>query len=148
MLALTCAFLIIDLAFWGATIIKVPEGGWFPLVVAAIIFTFMSTWKKGRNILADHMKSSELPLEKFMDDISAQANVKESEIKRVEGTAVYMYSNPQGTPPALLHNIKHNKVRGFFFHDNISIILSSCLLWYRLNIMNIQEYSQISLEMI
>jgi len=108
--ALTIGFLIIDLAFWGATIIKVPQGGWFPLVVAGIIFTLMSTWKKGRTILGAHIKSGELPLEDFMDDISAQVDVDESEIKRVKGTAVYMYSNPQGTPPALLHNIKHNKV--------------------------------------
>lgn len=110
MLLLTGAFLVIDLSFWGANIIKVPDGGWFPLVVAALIFTLMTTWKKGRGILADHMKSSELPLENFMQDIASHAEVEESEIKRVDGTAVYMYSNPEGTPPALLHNIKHNKV--------------------------------------
>jgi len=115
---LTIGFLIIDLAFWGANIIKVPDGGWFPLVVAALIFTLMTTWKKGRTILADHMKSSELPLEDFMNDISGQANIKESEIKRVEGTAVYMYSNPNGTPPALLHNIKHNKV----LHEEVVLL--------------------------
>lgn len=110
MLLLTGSFLIIDLAFWGANIIKVPDGGWFPLLVAGLIFTLMTTWKKGRSILVEHMKSSELPFENFLKDIVAQSQVDEGKITRVKGTAVYMYSNPEGTPPALLHNIKHNKV--------------------------------------
>lgn len=118
MLLLTGGFLIIDLAFWGANIIKVPDGGWFPLVIAGMIFTLMTTWKKGRSILADHMKSSELSLEKFMADVGGHTKVQESKIKRVEGTAIYMYSNPKATPPALLHNIKHNKV----IHEDVVVL--------------------------
>jgi KUP system potassium uptake protein len=116
--ALTVFFLIIDLAFWGANIIKVPQGGWFPLVVAGLIFILMTTWKKGRTILYNHIKSDELPLEDLINDVSAHTNVKESEIKRVSGTAVYMYSNPDGCPPALLNNIKHNKV----IHDEVVLL--------------------------
>lgn len=110
MLLLTGFFLVIDLAFWGANIVKVPDGGWFPLVVAALIFTLMTTWRKGRSILYEHMRKGELSLESFIEDVETHTDVKQGEIKRVDGLAVYMYSNPMGTPPALLHNIKHNKV--------------------------------------
>lgn len=108
--SLTSVFLVIDLAFFGANIIKVPEGGWFPLVVAGLLILVMTTWKKGREVLKKRIRAAELPLEKFMKDVESYADVEEHKIKRVDGTAVYMYSNPDGTPPALLHNIKHNKV--------------------------------------
>lgn len=109
-LSLTGVFLIVDLAFFGANIVKVPEGGWFPLVVAGSLLLIMTTWKKGRDILKKRIRAGELPLEKFMQDVESYADVEEQKIQRCEGTAVYMYSNPKGTPPALLHNIKHNKV--------------------------------------
>lgn len=118
MLLLTGVFLIIDLAFWGANIVKVPDGGWFPLVVAAFIFTLMTTWRRGRSILYEHMQKGELPLEDFVEDFETHADIDEEKIKRVDGLAVYMYSNPMGTPPALLHNIKHNKV----LHDKVIIL--------------------------
>lgn len=102
--ALAGFFLVIDLAFWGANIVKVPDGGWFPLVIAAIVFTVMTTWKRGRQILGERIQEGTLPLELFLKDIAASPPV------RVPGTAIFMYSNPQGTPPALLHNLKHNKV--------------------------------------
>lgn len=111
-------FLIIDLAFFGANMVKIPDGGWFPLVIAAIIIVMMTTWKKGRRILYEHLKSGELPLEKFMQDVGTHAEVQESKVKRVSGNAIYMYSNPSATPPALLHNIKHNKV----IHENVIIL--------------------------
>lgn len=117
-IGITALFLIIDLAFWGANIIKVPDGGWFPLVIAAVVFTLMTTWKKGRTILAEHLKSSELPLQDFIDNIVEYADTKEENIKEVTGTAIYMYSNPKGTPPALLNNIKFNKV----LHKNIVLL--------------------------
>ena len=97
-------FLIIDLAFWGANLLKIPHGGWVPLVIGAFVFTLLTTWKKGRQILAGRMKERTLPLDLFVRDILARPP------HRVPGTAVYMYSNPGGTPPALLHNLKHNKV--------------------------------------
>ena len=106
------AFLIMDLAFWGANIIKVPEGGWFPLVIATFIFTLMTTWKRGRKILASRMKAGELPFELFLKSLAKE------KLARVPGTAIFMYSNPNSTPPALLHNIKHNKV----IHENIVLL--------------------------
>jgi KUP system potassium uptake protein len=102
-------FLIIDLAFWGANLLKIPHGGWFPLLVGAIVFTLLSTWKKGRQILSKRLRAQTLPRELFLE------NIRTSPPVRVPGTAVYMYSNPEGTPPALLHNLKHNKV----LHDRV-----------------------------
>ena len=117
-IGITALFLIIDLAFWGANIIKIPGGGWFPLVIAAVVFTLMTTWKKGRNILNEHLKSSELPLQEFMGNMAEYTETKEEKIKEVDGTAIYMYSNPEGTPPALLNNVKFNKV----LHKNIILL--------------------------
>jgi KUP system potassium uptake protein len=100
----TIVFLAIDLAFFGANIVKIPHGGWFPLVVGAIIFTGMSTWKTGRRILSERLSAGTLPVELFLKDVAARPP------HRVPGTAVFMYSNPVGTPPALLHSLKHYKV--------------------------------------
>jgi KUP system potassium uptake protein len=102
-------FLVVDLAFWGANLLKIPNGGWFPLVVGCVVFTLLTTWKRGRQILARRMRTGTLPRELFLQDITARPPV------RVDGTAVYLYSNSQGTPPALLHNLKHNKV----LHDRV-----------------------------
>jgi KUP system potassium uptake protein len=97
-------FLLIDLAFWGANLVKIPHGGWFPLLIGAIVFTMLTTWKRGRQILAERMISRSLPLDLFIK------NITDHPPTRVRGTAVYMYSNPGGAPPALMHNLKHNKV--------------------------------------
>jgi KUP system potassium uptake protein len=103
-LSVTGFFLVIDLAFWGANIIKVPHGGWFPLVVAAVLFGVMTTWKRGRLILRERLEGVVLPAELFLQEI------RRNSATRVPGTAVFMYSDPAATPPALLHNLKHNKV--------------------------------------
>ncbi len=95
-------FLVIDLSFWGANLPKIPAGGWFPLVVAGVIFTVMTTWKRGRAIIAERVREGQLPVEMFLADPSVHA------LTRVPGTAVFMSSNPEMTPPSLLHNIKHN----------------------------------------
>jgi KUP system potassium uptake protein len=100
----TAVFLAIDLAFFGANVVKIPAGGWFPLVVGAVIFTLMSTWKTGRRILAERLNAGTLPVELFLEDVAARPP------HRVPGTAVFMYGNPNGTPPALLHSLKHYKV--------------------------------------
>jgi KUP system potassium uptake protein len=100
----TVAFLAIDLAFFGANIVKIPAGGWFPLVVGAVVFTLMSTWKSGRRILAERLNTGTLPIDLFLADVAARPP------HRVPGTAVFMYGNPTGTPPALLHSLKHYKV--------------------------------------
>ncbi len=98
------ALIVVDLAFWGANLPKIPHGGWFPLLVAATMFTVMTTWKKGRALLGRQLARQVLPLDLFL------ANVREHPPLRVPGTAVYMFGRNDGTPPALLHNLKHNKV--------------------------------------
>ena len=96
--------LVVDLTFWGANLPKIPQGGWFPIVVAAVIFTMMTTWKKGRRLVATRLEVGSLPVELLVADI------RESQPTRVPGTAVFMHKDPAGTPPALLHNLKHNRV--------------------------------------
>ena len=108
-LPLAILFLSADLAFWGANIIKVPEGGWFPLVVAAVVFTLMATWQRGRAILYARLQEQILPLELFLADIQRNPPI------RVPGSAVYMTGNPEGVPVALLHNLKHYHV----LHDTV-----------------------------
>lgn len=102
---LECAcFLVLELAFFGANCVKIAHGGWFPLVTGALIYTLMSTWKTGRQILSQRLRASSLPCQDFLED------VKHSKPTRVSGTAVFMAGNSEGTPLALLHNVKHNKV--------------------------------------
>jgi KUP system potassium uptake protein len=103
-IAVAGSFVAVDLAFWGANILKVPNGGWFPLVVGAAVFTLLTTWKTGRRILSERLSAATLPREIFVRGLETNAPA------RVKGTAVFMYSNPTGTPPALLHNLKHNRV--------------------------------------
>jgi KUP system potassium uptake protein len=110
--ALAAFFLVVDLAFWGANIVKIPAGGWFPLVVAGLIFTLMTTWKKGRQILAARLHSTTLPFDFFMKDVEMNPPT------RVPGTSVFMYGNTDGTPPALLHNLIHNKV----LHERVVLL--------------------------
>ena len=111
--ALLCSgFFVIELAFLASNVIKIPHGGWFPLVVGAAIFTLMSTWHTGRRILRTKLAASTLPFDLFLTDVKASQPV------RVPGTAVFMAGNPSGTPVALLHNLKHNKV----LHDRVIIL--------------------------
>ncbi len=103
-LGLSALFIVVDLAFWLTNLVKIPSGGWFPLVVAAGVFLLMTTWRSGRRLLASRMKARELPIADFIE------NVMRHPPMRVPGTAIFMFSDPQGTPRALLHNLKHNKV--------------------------------------
>jgi KUP system potassium uptake protein len=103
-LVLGVAFLPIDLAFFGSNLLKLTHGGWFTLLVAGILFVLMSTWKRGRGVLRERLEEASLPLDLFLPDLET------STLPRVPGTAVFMTGDPAGTPPALLHNIKHNKV--------------------------------------
>src|SRR3954451_12891396 len=97
-------FVVIDLAFFGANMLKLAHGGWFPLLVSAGILFLMLTWRKGRRVLRGRLGEMCLPLEDFLSDLKSQ------KIPRVSGTGVYMSGNREGTPLALLHNLKHNKV--------------------------------------
>jgi KUP system potassium uptake protein len=110
--ALTAAFLVPDLSYLGSNIVKIPHGGWFPLVIAGIVYLLMSTWKSGRRILADRLREEALPLEAFI------ANIRPDSPPRVPGTAVFLTTNPAGTPTTLLHNLKHNKV----LHETIVLM--------------------------
>ena len=102
--ALAAAFLSVDLSFWGASLLKIPHGGWFPLVVAYVVFTVMTTWRSGRAILAERLGELRVPVEQFLRNIQGAPPV------RVPGTAIYLDRDPAGVPIALLHNLKYNKV--------------------------------------
>jgi KUP system potassium uptake protein len=103
-LPITLCFLTIDLTLFAANIIKIEHGGWVPILVAAFVFTLMSTWKKGRHLLNHALHSGSLPLDLFLGDVARRKPV------RVPGTAVFMTSSNDGVPVVLLHHLKHNKV--------------------------------------
>lgn len=110
--ALTALFLIVDLAFFGANILKIPDGGWFPLVIGLIVFTLMATWKRGRALLASRLRRAELPIERFIGSIVDHPQ------RRVPGTAVYMFPEAGATPPALLANLQHNEI----LHETVVLV--------------------------
>jgi KUP system potassium uptake protein len=103
-LAVTGGFLVADLAFFGANIVKVTQGGWFPLLVGIAGFLLFTTWHKGRELLAAEMRKTALPLTAFVQDL------QQHPVTRVPGTAVFLNSSPHGTPIALLHNLKLNRI--------------------------------------
>lgn len=103
-LALTALFLLPELAFTAANLTKVAQGGWFPLLVATLLYIMMVTWRRGREILAMRFREQLLPLSDFFDLMRVELP------KRVPGTAVFMTSSLEGTPQALLHNFIHNRV--------------------------------------
>lgn len=102
--ATIAVFLLFDLAFLGANLVKFFEGGWFPLVVGAVLFTAMTTWKRGRAEMGEILALSRLPLDLFLKD------VEDTRCHRVPGTAVVMTSALEGVPSVLMHHFKHNKV--------------------------------------
>ena len=103
-LAMAIPFLIIDLSFFGANIVKVLQGGWFPLLVGITVFALMTTWRRGRLILSQRITETAISEEDFLRDLAAKR------IPRVPGTAIFMSRMDNGIPTALLHNLKHNKV--------------------------------------
>jgi KUP system potassium uptake protein len=103
-LPVAAGFLVVDVSYFAGNVIKVEHGGWFSLVVAGAVFTLMSTWKRGRQILAERLRIGELPVQSLLEDIAGNPPL------RVPGTAVFMTGRAYGVPTALLHNLKHNKV--------------------------------------
>ena len=97
-------FAIIDMAFFSSTLLKVVDGGWFPLAIGAVVFTLMTTWRRGRGIMFRRLKASSVPLKPFLDSLFRELPA------RVPGTAVFLTATPESTPSALLHNLNHNKV--------------------------------------
>ncbi len=111
-LALTVPLMIIDGSFFGANILKVPEGGWVPLLLALVIFTLMTTWNRGREIVQDLLRRGMLPIDMLIADLEARQTV------RVPGLAVFMTREPEGAPVVLLHHLKHNKV----LHEKVVLL--------------------------
>ena len=110
-IGLLALFFTVDLAYFGANLLKVPDGGWFPLLVGAVAFTLLTTWAKGRQLLLSRMDEASLPMEIFIKSAATSAT-------RVPGTAVFMTSSASGVPHALLHNLKHNKV----LHERVILL--------------------------
>jgi KUP system potassium uptake protein len=97
-------FLLIDFAFFGATSLKIVQGGWVPLTIGVVMVTLMSTWKRGRNLLSERLTQETMPLNLFINSIGGDS------VQTVPGTAVFMTGSHQYVPHAMLHNMKHNKV--------------------------------------
>ena len=97
-------FLLVDLTFFSANALKIGHGGWIALLIGAIIFTLMVTWKDGRALLNQRLRENAMPLDLFLQSLTRGST------PRVPGTAVFLTSTPDGVPNALLHNLKHNKV--------------------------------------
>jgi KUP system potassium uptake protein len=109
--ALLVLFFAVDLGYFSSNLTKIPAGGWFPLLVGAIAFTFLTTWAKGRQLMIARMNEASLPMEIFIKSAAPSA-------ARVPGTAVFMTSASSGVPHALLHNLKHNKV----LHERVVLL--------------------------
>jgi KUP system potassium uptake protein len=102
----------IDAAFLASNLLKIPEGGWFPIVAGGAVFTLLTTWKRGRAILLERLGAETMPIDVFIESIAASPPM------RVPGTAVFLTSTPARAPHALLHNLKHNKV----LHERVVLL--------------------------
>jgi KUP system potassium uptake protein len=110
-LPFVASFLLIDGLYLSSNLTKVPDGGWFPLLVAIIVFILLTTWATGRKLMLERMREGAMPIKVFIGSAANSAT-------RVSGTAVFMTSTPEGVPPALLHNLKHNRV----LHDRVILL--------------------------
>ncbi|QRM18705.1 potassium transporter Kup [Dechloromonas sp. TW-R-39-2] len=102
--------LAVDIAFFAANAIKIPEGGWFPIAMGIISFTVLTTWRRGRRLVSQEMAKQSIPMDDFINAID--------DVHRINGTAVFMTSSKEGVPAALLHNLKHNQV----LHDRVILL--------------------------
>ena len=110
--ALVGLLLTVDLAFFGANVSKLANGAWFPLAVGALIYTLMSTWRKGREMLAGKLAARATPLDDFLRTLETER------VARVDGKAVFLTSDTKSVPSALLHNLKHNRI----VHAQVSLL--------------------------
>jgi KUP system potassium uptake protein len=108
---LLAIFFLVDIGYFTSNLMKVPTGGWFPLVVGLFIFTLLTTWARGRQLMITRMNEASMPVTVFIKSAANSAT-------RVPGTAVFMTTSADGIPHALLHNLKHNKV----LHDRIMLL--------------------------
>jgi len=111
-LAVTSAFLVIDLSFFSANLLKVFQGGWLPIAIGIFLFALMTTWKTGRRIVAERLMARAFPLEAFV------TAVRTAPPTRVPGTAIFMTAQPTGTPAALVHNLRYNKI----LHEHVVVL--------------------------
>jgi KUP system potassium uptake protein len=109
---LAALFIVVDAAFLSANLTKLGEGGWFPVLMGAVVVAIMTTWWRGRRELYEIFTRSTLPVDLFLED------VQQTKLTRVPGTAVFMTSTPTGIPPVLLHHVKHNKV----LHEQVVLL--------------------------
>jgi len=109
--ALLILFFGVDIGYFTSNLTKIPNGGWFPLVVAGVLFTLLTTWAKGRQLMIARLTEMSLPMKVFVKSAVPSAT-------RVPGTAVFLTSSENGVPPALLHNLKHNKV----LHERVFLL--------------------------
>ena len=109
--AITALFLVVDGTYFASNITKIPDGGWFPLLVAAVSFTILTTWAKGRKLMRDRLEESALPLPVFIKSAATS-------VHRVRGTSVFLSTSADSVPAALLHNLKHNQV----LHERVIIL--------------------------
>ena len=107
----TGLFLLVDGAYFASNITKIPDGGWFPLLVAALSFTVLTTWAKGRQLMRERLAEAALPIEVFIKSTAAS-------VHRVRGTSVFLSTSANSVPAALLHNLKHNQV----LHERVVIL--------------------------
>ena len=105
-------FIVIDLGFFLANSVKIPDGGWFPLAFGLAIFILLTTWKRGRELLHNRLAADALQLKPFIEDVSLNG------ISRVPGTAIFMTPDPESVPHALLHSLKHYKA----LHEQVIIL--------------------------
>jgi len=110
--AICGVLLFVDLAFFAANSVKILEGGWFPLVIAGVVFTVISTWRRGREILFERLRPGAIPIEPFLASIAIHPP------QRVPGTAVFLTAGREGVPHAMLHNLSHNKV----LHERVVLL--------------------------
>ena len=107
----TGMFLLVDGAYFASNLIKIPDGGWFPLAVAMVAFLMLTTWATGRRILRDRLAEDSMPFDVFLRSVAQK-------VRRVSGTSVFLTSATEGIPPAILHNLKHNHI----LHDRVVIL--------------------------
>jgi KUP system potassium uptake protein len=105
-------FLVVDVSFFAATLFKIPDGGWLPLVVAGVVFTVLTTWHRGRLLVRRHRKRRELPLQKFVEDLGRR------EPLRTPGIGAYLYGTPGMTPPTMLDSLRHHDA----LHETVLVI--------------------------
>ena len=113
---IAAVLLVVDLAFFGANVFKIPDGGWYPLVVAGVIFFIMGTWRRGRELVGRQLQDDTEPLDEFIESLDELP-------MRIEGTAVFMTEATHKTPPMLLHHLRHNRV----LHEQVILLTVNTL---------------------